>query len=207
MANTPSPSKRGSSSGIQNPPPIPHYSETQLSPYQMASKLRFRLRRARMTIERDLGHSLTTIAPAPARSRRSLAATRAHSYSQGDFPLSASRPVGPSCRAGAAALLRHQSAASSVAAASSAARAPLGLPSSPPVLPSTPLLQPQDSENEIAHTILMLATPPAPRPPSLSESPCQRLSCSSTQDPHARRRLSFSRLEGAHAYIYFGQLV
>ncbi|KAI9473160.1 hypothetical protein LPJ78_003604 [Coemansia sp. RSA 989] len=195
MANTPPPSKRSSSSGPQNLPPIPHHSETLLSPYQMASKLRFRLRRARMSIERDLGHSLTTISPA--RSRRSLAATRAHSYSQGDFPSSANRPVGPSRRARAAALLRHQSAAPSVAAASSAPRAPLELlPSSPPVLPRTPLLQPQDSEKEIAHTILMLATPPAPRPSSLSESPCQRSSCSRIQDPHARRRLSFSRCAG-----------
>ncbi|KAJ2313528.1 hypothetical protein H4R23_001173 [Coemansia sp. Cherry 401B] len=170
----------------QRRPPVPLNPETLLSPHQMASRLRTRLRRARSEIERDLGHSLTAIVPQPAsprsRRRQPLAlGMRAHSYSHGDFP---SEP-GP----GAPPLQRRRSAAPSAPA--------LDLPSSPPVLPATPQLQPQDSENEIARTILMLATPPAARAPSLSESPCQRSARTGNSATQPRRRLSFSRHRGS----------
>ncbi|KAJ2802666.1 hypothetical protein H4R20_003196, partial [Coemansia guatemalensis] len=156
----------------------------------MAKRLRTRLRQARVAIERDLGHSLTAIVPqsaaasrAPVR-RSSALDTRAHSYSLGDFPALASEPASPSGSSGggssstrATALQRHWSALPLSAARHSvqpqaqARSSAMPHPPRPAGLPRTPQLHPQDSENEIAHTILMLATPPAARAPSLSESP------------------------------------
>ncbi|KAJ2398689.1 hypothetical protein GGI23_003093 [Coemansia sp. RSA 2559] len=200
-----------------------------ISPQQMASRLRTRLRMARATIERELGHPMTTFAPqaahgSPLQSRysplhrrhrngvsilRGLTA-RAHSYSHGDFPalhrrdlasgysrLSDNAPVLGS--SSTSTLLRHQSALSPATAHSASAMRscrpgttptavfPLEIPSSPPddVL-HTPQMLPLDYENEAAHTILMLATPPAVRAPPISASP----PCT-VQKPN--RRLSFSK--------------
>ncbi|KAJ1985853.1 hypothetical protein GGI04_006240, partial [Coemansia thaxteri] len=117
----------------------------------MAKRLRTRLRQARVTVERDLGHSLSAIVllpavggPAPCGAQLPLApqppilGVRAHSYSPGDFVPPAAVPL--------------------------------------------------DSENEAAHAILTLATPPAARAPALSRSPCQHLGARG-----AGRRLVFSR--------------
>ncbi|KAJ2662843.1 hypothetical protein IW148_002757 [Coemansia sp. RSA 1199] len=189
-----SPSKQ-SPPNNRSRPPMPLNPETLLSPHQMANRLRTRLRRARTAIERDLGHSLTSIVPLPTSDHhRQLLGTRAHSYSHGDFPALLDANGGPGARA--AVLQRHHSAAPHLTAHSGArqpAQHPLDLPSSPPMLPSTPQLQPQDTENEVAHTILMLATPPAARASSLSESPCQRPARIGALSAQPRRRLSFSR--------------
>ncbi|KAJ2611721.1 hypothetical protein H4S08_003023 [Coemansia sp. RSA 1365] len=180
---------------------------SQLSPQQMAKRLRTRLRQARVAIERDLGHSLTAIVPqsttasrAPTRGSSALG-TRAHSYSLGDFPALAGEPASPSDSGftRATALQRHWSALPLSAArhnvqTQTKARV-TAMPRQlmPPGSPHTPQLQPQDSENEIAHTILMLATPPAARAPSLSESPCHRPLRIGGQGTTKSRRLSFSR--------------
>ncbi|KAJ1665896.1 hypothetical protein IW140_002822 [Coemansia sp. RSA 1813] len=151
--------------------------------------------------------------------------TRAHSYSHGDFPalhaessVDCPRPLNDMPALGNSStsrLHRHQSArpantahsnASAVRSrqpgATSTAMHPLDIPSSPPDALRTPKMLPLDYENEAAHTILMLATPPAARAPSLSESPCNRtavLHCdrSTTQNPN--RRLSFTKCAPSHS--------
>ncbi|KAJ2242888.1 hypothetical protein GGI13_006797 [Coemansia sp. RSA 455] len=203
----------------------------------MAKRLRTRLRQARVTVERDLGHSLTAIAPPPeqpchafvrstsrplhesARSR--MLSTRAHSYSHGDFLSPHSEPVSvgaPSLLSTAAnsrlcsrrrpaVFQRYQSAVNMAATpqhstAQRLARASpvqqqqvlLHLPSSPSV-PCTPLMQPLDSDNEVARTILMLATPPAARAPSLPGSSCQQPTRTGRPAGRIGRRLSFSRCQ------------
>ncbi|KAJ2079540.1 hypothetical protein H4R24_003709 [Coemansia sp. RSA 988] len=191
----------------QGGPPERPKAASQLSLQQMAKRLHTRLRQARVAIERDLGHSLTAIVPQPAAvtrapARRSSAlGGRAHSYSLGDFPTLASEPASPGGRSGtrATALQRHWSALPLSAARHSVQpqtqAQPIAIPRLPrlPGSPRTPQLQPQDSENEIAHTILMLSTPPAARAASLSESPCQRPLRIGGQGTAKSRRLSFSR--------------
>ncbi|KAI9506124.1 hypothetical protein BX070DRAFT_243619 [Coemansia spiralis] len=229
-------------------PPVPFKPEALLSTQQMARRLRTKLRQARVTIEREIGHSLTAVVSqadqhlgnphnivsspllhsAHATFRhspwhhthehmallRSGLGTRAHSYSQGDFCIlykessaeDANTLNGVAAEAkcsSSTALHRHQSALSAATVVHSDARShgtgpiknPLDIPSSPPGIPLTPQMHPQDSENEIAQTILMLATPPAAHAPSLSESPCQRPLRSSIQANanKTNRRLSFSR--------------
>ncbi|KAJ1903927.1 hypothetical protein LPJ81_002800 [Coemansia sp. IMI 209127] len=200
-----------------------------ISPQQMASRLRTRLRMARATIERELGHPMTAIAPQAAHGspRQSLLysplhrrrrngvsllrglTARAHSYSHGDFPALHRDPTSGCPRlldnapalgsSSASTLLRHQSAQSPATAHSASAMRsrrlgttpttvrPLDIPSSPPDdALHTPQMLPLDYENEAAHTILMLATPPAVRAPPISASP----PCT-VQKPN--RRLSFSK--------------
>ncbi|KAJ2138731.1 hypothetical protein GGH19_002239 [Coemansia sp. RSA 1807] len=180
-------------------PPMPLNPETLLSPHQMANRLRTRLRRARTAIERDLGHSLTSIVSLPTSPptfdhRQQLLGSRAHSYSHGDFPVLLDANGGSGAQS--TALQRHHSAAPHLTAHSGAhqpTQHPLDLSSSPPMAPSTPQLHPHDTENEVARTILMLATPPAARASSLSESPCQRPARNDALSARPRRRLSFSR--------------
>ncbi|KAJ2745792.1 hypothetical protein GGI19_006471 [Coemansia pectinata] len=203
----------------------------------MTKRLRTRLRQARVTVERDLGHSLTAIAPPPEQLCHALfhnmsrplhesawsrmLSTRAHSYSHGDFMAlhSETASVGvPSLlstaansrlcsRSRPAVVQRYQSAVNIDATpqhstAQRLARASpvqqqqvlLHLPSSPSV-PRTPLMQPLDSDNEVARTILMLATPPAARAPSLPGSSCQQPTRIGRPAARTGRRLSFSRCQ------------
>ncbi|KAJ2026117.1 hypothetical protein IWW57_003144 [Coemansia sp. S610] len=183
-------------------------------PHQMANRLRTRLRQARAIVERNLGHSLTAIVPTSERpghvllhstpralrqsARSRMLSARAHSYSYGDFMplLSATTSSSLGSRRSRPALIqRYQSAANTTTLlAQSAARQQqqqLRLSSSPSV-PRTPLMQPLDSDNEVARTILMLATPPAARAPSLPESPRLPLTRVGRPAKCPTRRLSFS---------------
>ncbi|KAJ2786173.1 hypothetical protein H4R18_000020 [Coemansia javaensis] len=150
------------------------------SPQQMAARLRVRLRKARTAVERDLGHSLLAIAPQKQqqqRRRRQQQQQAAQAWPVGLGARTQSCPHGDfSALVGAATatLQRHQSGQED---------APSPLP--PPLLlldANSEDISDVDSDSEIAHTILMLATPPAARGPSLGVSPAQ---CSG-------RRLSFS---------------
>ncbi|KAJ1730041.1 hypothetical protein LPJ61_003231, partial [Coemansia biformis] len=89
---------------------------------------------------------------------------RAHSYSHGDF-FTWTGDGGDS----GGLLQRHRSALPHCAEHRTVLPcSELGVPLSVLALPHTPPLLPLDSENDIAHTILMLATPPAAHAPSLS---------------------------------------
>ncbi|KAJ2823709.1 hypothetical protein FBU31_004198 [Coemansia sp. 'formosensis'] len=169
----------------------------------MVKRLRTRLRQARVTVERDLGYSLTSIVNPPLHlsTRSHMLSARAHSYLHGDFmPLhSASVSVGaralPSTAASSSlgtrskpAVLQHYQSATDIAVAPQQ-QVLLHLPSSPSV-PRTPLTQPLDNDNDIARTILMLATPP-----SLLRSPCQQPTQIGRPAAHTSRRLSFSRCQ------------
>ncbi|KAJ2219135.1 hypothetical protein IWW45_009389 [Coemansia sp. RSA 485] len=179
----------------------------------MAKRLRARLMQARAAVERDIGHSLAVAVPCPdpdGRPERSVDSdghrfpqthgqtraldARAHSYPHKDrSPLRARALL----RGSAAPTRRAARNPALVKAASS--RDYLDLPSSPPIARTPPRRHgsdddDNDNDNEIAHTILMLATPPAlhsqllfepnsrhrPHPPDTTPTP-------------GNRRLSFSR--------------
>ncbi|KAI8322438.1 hypothetical protein GQ54DRAFT_147416 [Martensiomyces pterosporus] len=215
-------------------PPVPLDPSALLSPQQMAMRLRTRLRKARVAIERDIGHSLSAIVPPADPKSHSTPSSPAVHFGTLHSPLrhhSGHQPQMLSGRASSysgeelsalvstAAMANGTLASEAVALNGSMPMAlrrqrsalpatflqstlppseatthqhPLDIPSSPPVVaPSTP--QVDSSEDEIAHTILMLATPPAARPPSLSESPCQRPMRVHEAGAGTSRRLSFSR--------------
>ncbi|KAJ2552722.1 hypothetical protein EV175_003205 [Coemansia sp. RSA 1933] len=198
-------------------PPHSRHRGRPVSPHTMAKRLRTRLRLARVAIEREIGHPIATVVPhasqqSPQRNAapllRSLAA-RAHSYSHGDFPALYRDPAPALESASSSSLLRYQSALPAATAQSASAlrsrqpgtaptaMLPLDIPSSPPDAPRTPRMRPLDYESEAAHTILMLATPPAARaPPPLSVSPCRQASIRRYHSPTTQlpnRRLSFTK--------------
>ncbi|KAJ2461073.1 hypothetical protein GGF42_000422 [Coemansia sp. RSA 2424] len=123
----------------------------------------------------------------PARSR--VLSARAHSYSHGDFASLHAEPARPT----------DASPLSSIAA--SARSASQRLAQASPVrqhllhTPSSPLVRPLDSENEVAQTILMLGTPPAARAPSLPISPSQQPTRIGRPAVRTGRRLSFPRCQ------------
>ncbi|KAJ2699596.1 hypothetical protein FB645_005279 [Coemansia sp. IMI 203386] len=176
----------------------------------MAKRLRARLMQARAAVERDIGHSLAVAVPCPdpeGRPERSVGSdghrfpqthgqtraldAHAHSYPHKDrSPLRARALL----RGSAAPTRRAARNPALVKAASS--RDYLDLPSSPPIARTPPRRHgsDDDNDNEIAHTILLLATPPALHSQFLFEP-------NSRHRPHpldttptpGNRRLSFSR--------------
>ncbi|KAJ2659990.1 hypothetical protein IWW48_003153 [Coemansia sp. RSA 1200] len=190
------------------------------SPHQMAARLRTRLRLARAAVEREIGHSMAAVVSHTSEDVSSVVPRRAPpSQRQKHAPVLCLRQYrcqlsGSTPRKGSASgrsrLLNSVSAlegsnrfsaststatATSTSMYTSTAVHPLDIPSSPPDALRTPTMRPLDYESEAAHTILMLATPPAARAPSPSASPCHRtpvLLCRRSRPRNPNRRLSFT---------------
>ncbi|KAJ2489504.1 hypothetical protein GGI11_009260 [Coemansia sp. RSA 2049] len=189
------------------------------SPHQMAARLRTRLRLARAAVEREIGHSMAAVvshtsddAPSAVPCRAPLSQRQKHApvlclrqhrcQLSGPTPRKGSASGRPRLLDNVSALEGSNRLSASAATATSKATAtpismytstavhPLDIPSSPPDALRTPTMRPLDYESEAAHTILMLATPPAARAPSPSASPM--LLCRRSRPRNPNRRLSFT---------------